>query len=123
MELPQEIELWYVIPAIRKALVLELKRHSIRQKDIAAMLGLTGSAVSQYIKAKRASFCCEAFEHPPLDSEIKASVKRLLADRDSATASKEINRICKIIREKKIICDIHRKHNPKACDCKTCYEE
>jgi predicted transcriptional regulator len=122
MELPQEIELWYVIPAIRKALVLELKKQGLKQKEIASLLGLTESAISQYVKDKRASFCCDAFRSPVLASEVRASADRVIGARSSDIATREINRICRFIRDNKIICDIHRKHNPKARECKVCYE-
>jgi len=122
MELPQEIELWYVIPAIRKALVFELKRQGLKQKEIASLLGLTASAISQYVKDKRASFCCDAFKAPVVASEVHASAAKIINTKDPDTATKEVNRICRFIRDNKIICDIHRKHNPKAETCKVCYE-
>ena len=59
MELPQEIELWYVIPAIRKQLVIELKRKGLKQKAIAPILGITEAAISQYNRDKRACNCDE----------------------------------------------------------------
>jgi predicted transcriptional regulator len=123
MELPQEIEIWYVIPAIRKALVAELKKQGLRQKDIAKLLGITESAVSQYGKDKRAVQCYAAFTVSPMKEELSNSAKRILAGQDDPSlAVKEINRLCRIIREKKIICDIHRKQNPKMESCGVCYE-
>lgn len=123
MELPQEIEIWYVIPAIRKALVAELKKHSLKQNEIAKLLGITESAVSQYGKDKRAAQCYTAFTISPMKEELAASANHILADPDNRSAAvKEINRLCKIIREKKIICDIHRKQNPKMDSCGVCYE-
>jgi predicted transcriptional regulator len=125
MELPQEIELWYVIPAIRKALVTELKAHNLKQKEIAPLLGLTESAVSQYMKDKRAVYCYKAFERDPLKSEIQNAAKRILDQSrpDPALAIKEINRLCRIIKDNKIICDIHRKQNPKLQTCDICYDK
>lgn len=124
MELPQEIELWYVVPSIRKALVTELKKHNIKQKDIAPLLGITESAVSQYMKDKRASCCYESFQQEPLKGEIESSARTILdqEDPDPAVAMREIARLCRIIKEKKIICDIHRKQNPNLGKCDICYE-
>ena len=51
---PQEIEVWYVLPAIRKELVVTLKEKNLTQKKIAEFLNITEAAVSQYIKQKRA---------------------------------------------------------------------
>ncbi len=125
MELPQEIELWYVIPSIRKALVGALKKHNLKQKEIAPLLGISEPAISQYMKDKRASCCYVAFEKPPLSREIEKSAKRLLDQKipDPVCAVKEINRLCKIIRDSKIICDIHRKQNPEMKSCDVCYSK
>ncbi len=123
MELPQEIELWYVVPSIRKALVTELKKHDLKQKDIAPLLGITESAVSQYMRDKRASCCYEAFQKDPLKSEIERSA-RIILEQDApvpAVAMKEIARLCKIIKESKVICDIHRKQNPDLGGCDICF--
>jgi predicted transcriptional regulator len=125
MELPQEIELWYVIPSIRKALVTELKKQNLKQKDIAALLGITGPAISQYLKDKRASHCYEAFQKSPLKDDIKRSAKTIAEQKspDPSIAIKEINRLCRIIRKSKVICEIHRKQNPKMKSCDICYED
>ena len=125
MELPQEIELWYVIPAIRKALVTELKKHNMKQKDIAPLLGITEAAVSQYMRDKRASCCYEAFQKQPLKQEIEKSAEIILKQEspDPAVAIREITRLCNIIKESKVICDIHRKQNPNLKTCDVCFKE
>ncbi|MFH1405899.1 MAG: hypothetical protein ABIG52_01635 [Nanoarchaeota archaeon] len=51
---PQEIEVWYILPAIRKELVLALKEKGHTQKEIASFLNVTEPAISQYTKEKRA---------------------------------------------------------------------
>ena len=51
---PQEIEVWHIIPAIRKELVVALKEKGNSQKKIADLLNLSEAAVSQYLKLKRA---------------------------------------------------------------------
>jgi len=53
--LPQEIEVWYVIPALRRELAKALTlKHKLSQKEAAELLGISEAAVSQYIKEKRA---------------------------------------------------------------------
>lgn len=124
MELPQEIELWYVIPAIRKALVSELKKHKLKQKEIARLLGITEAAVSQYMRDKRASCCYDAFEEHPLKQEIERSAKSLLGQEapNPHIAVREINRLCRIIRESRVICDIHRRQRKGIEKCSICYD-
>jgi predicted transcriptional regulator len=51
---PQEIQVWYILPAIRKAIALKLKEKNFQQKDIAKIMDLTPAAVSQYLHKKRA---------------------------------------------------------------------
>ena len=123
MELPQEIELWYVIPSIRKALVTELKKQGLKQKEIAPLLGITESAISQYMKDKRAAPCYDAFKKDPLESEIKKSARNIMNQEssDPSVAIREINRLCNFIKEKKIICDIHRKQNKTLKSCNICF--
>ena len=105
MILPQEIELWYVIPSIRKALVTELKKYNLKQKDIAPLLGITESAVSQYVRDKRASCCYDAFHQQPLKGEIERSAKTISAQKspDRAVVMREITRLFSILKEKKIL--------------------
>ena len=54
MKLPCEQALWYVLPKIRADLAKELIKNGVSQKDTAELLGLTQSAVSQYVHKKRA---------------------------------------------------------------------
>lgn len=124
MDLPQEVELWYVIPSIRKALVTELKKHGLKQKDIAKLLGITESAISQYIKDKRASCCSDFFDRPLLSKEIKRSADSIVANAEKSPniVIKEINRLCRFIREKRIICEIGKRKYPSRSKCNICFE-
>ena len=65
--MPQEVEVWYVLPAIRRELSKvmktkvvqradvdgEVKEHKITQKEIARMLGVTEPAITQYLLKKK----------------------------------------------------------------------
>jgi predicted transcriptional regulator len=52
--LPQEIEVRYLIPALRRELSKILSQnHNLKQKEVATLLGLTEAAISQYIKEVR----------------------------------------------------------------------
>ncbi|MCK5239705.1 MAG: hypothetical protein KAR33_09175, partial [Candidatus Thorarchaeota archaeon] len=46
--MPQEVEVWYVLPAIRRELARVMITKEIPQKQIAQMLGVTEPAVTQY---------------------------------------------------------------------------
>ena len=50
--MPQEIEVRYILPALRKELAIELSK-DMKQKEVANILNITQSALSQYHKEKR----------------------------------------------------------------------
>jgi len=51
--LPQEIEVWYIIPAIRKELArLLTKENNLSYEKVGGYLGISKAAVSQYLSNK-----------------------------------------------------------------------
>lgn len=53
--LPQEVEVWYLIPSLRAELAKNLMaEQKCSQKECAKILGLTEGAISQYKNSKRA---------------------------------------------------------------------
>jgi predicted transcriptional regulator len=121
MDLPQETMLWYVVPAIRRALMIELKARGLKQKEIAPLLGVTDAAVSQYMKDKRATLGKDVIAREPLLSEIRTSADVIVKTKDHKASVREINRICAIVRDKKIICQFHKLRYPNE-KCNICYE-
>lgn len=114
---PQEIEVWYILPAIRKELAKELLKERISQRKIADLMGIRKSAVSQYLSGKRA--------HVKLGKEIldeiKKSSKRISSNK--ADCFNEIQRICQLIRQKKVICKISIQLGKAPAGCKRCFEK
>ena len=54
MNVPCEKIIWHVLPAIRKEFSINLiKNYGLNQKQVAELLGITPSAVCQYLSAKR----------------------------------------------------------------------
>ncbi len=131
MELPQEIELWYVIPLIRKLLVLEFKAQNIKQKDIAALLNLTEPAVSQYLKEKRAKSCNIKIP-ADVQAAIKESAQKIKKAKGNGVESNaadnekliiyEINSLSNLFKQKRLICKIHMHKDQNLKDCNVCYE-
>lgn len=62
-----------ILPAIRKELVVSLLKTKKKQKEIAAILGITPAAVTQYIKGKRAKIELSHEEKRKVD-EIAESI-------------------------------------------------
>lgn len=117
--LPQEVEVWYLIPSLRKEFArIFIKEHKMNQKEAAKVLGVTESAVSQYLKSKRANeikFSKEEIK------EIKKSVERTAKDKKQFM--KELYRLCVLFKESKTICKIHMKKDSSiGKDCGVCFD-
>ena len=100
--MPHEIIVWYLVPALRKEIVLELKKHKISQSIIAKKMDLTEAAVSQYLHNKRASNNIHLTN--VLLKEIKVSAKKILDGNDKMVAAKELIKLINISNKEKIIC-------------------
>jgi predicted transcriptional regulator len=98
---PQEIEVWYVLPAVRKELALVLKKKGKSQKEIAQLLGVTEAAVSQY-KSKRA-------KDVELGMEVKVFISKKAGEiKDLESAYRIMQEICVLIKKSGVLCRIHR---------------
>jgi uncharacterized protein len=111
---PQEVEVLYVLPAIRKELAIQMKLQGKDQKEIAKLLSVTEAAVSQYLKSKRASKI--EFKNDIL-KEISLSAKKIT---DISTMLIETQRILSIVKKTGFLCKVHRKLvdlPTKCCEC------
>ena len=108
---PQEIEVWYVLPALRKELALALKQKGLKQNEISKKLGITESAISQYFKRKRAN---EVSFNKKIKQEIKNAAEKIIKNNSLIS---EIDRLCRIVKKENVLCDIHRRYSkvPKRC--------
>ncbi|MHA1135030.1 MAG: transcriptional regulator [Candidatus Thorarchaeota archaeon] len=143
--MPQEVEVWYVLPALRRELAKVMKtkvvprvgedskkkEHKITQKEIAKMLGVTEPAITQYLLKKKGRrsrgdqvviperFLGEL--EKSADSMIEQYEKRSSNDDMFEVMTREINRLIKIIRDDGAMCDIHRKFSAHVKDnCSAC---
>ena len=143
--MPQEVEVWYVLPAIRRELAKVMKTktikrendegkmmdHKITQKEIARMLGVTEPAITQYLLEKKGRRSRgDQVDIPDLIlKEIDKSADKMIAEFEKArlqddeeifeTMTSEINRIIRVMRDAGVMCDIHREfcaHVSDPCD-------
>jgi len=117
MNLPQEVEVWYVIPSLRRELTKSLVELGLTQKEIAKKLQLTEPAVSQYLKGKRGK---DIKFTPAVLKQIKISANRIKNSTSKSVTSKEIFRLTSYIR-KTCLCKIHKgldKERKNCCVCK-----
>jgi len=110
---PQEIEVWYILPALRRELALSMKKSGLEQKDIAKKLGVTEAAVSYYINSKRAA---KISFNKKTKLKIKYAAKKLV--KNEAGLFKEMNTLLNHVWNKRMVCKIHRQYSlvPKNCD-------
>ena len=71
---PQEIEVTYIIPSLRRELAKVMKVSGLTQREIAKKLMVTEQAVSQYFSSKRAS---TVEFNKKIENEIKRVSKTL----------------------------------------------
>lgn len=102
--MPQEIEVWYIIPALRRELTrIFLKDYKLSQKKTAEILGVSEAAVSQYLTSKRASEV--KFSKVETDS-IKKVARDVIKGKITLMAG--LYDLCIFFRGSKTICSIHR---------------
>jgi len=105
--LPQEIEVWYIIPAIRRELSKELvKTHGMTLEMAGGLIGVSKAAVSQYISKKRGKSI--KLTKKLLD-EVKISANNI--NEKKSTAFHEIMRLLKLCKSEGIACQACMKHN------------
>ncbi len=94
MQLPCQQIVWDVIPAIRASIATELGNMGVSNLEIAKMLDIAPSAVSQY-RSKKRGYRIE------FEDEIKEEIKHIADDLKSgaeADVNKRICGICSMIR-------------------------
>jgi hypothetical protein len=116
METPQEIEVWYVLPAIRRELALSMKSHGKTQKEIARLLDVTEAAVSQYLHKKRAK---ELKLSKSIKSAITSSAKRIASKRD---AMEHMQRLLNQANKEGVVCRLHRYKHSELKGCEACFK-
>ncbi|MBO4522715.1 MAG: transcriptional regulator [Methanomicrobium sp.] len=89
MQLPCQQIVWDVIPAIRASIATDLGNMGVSNLEIARMLDIAPSAVSQY-RSKKRGYRIE------FDEDIKEEIKRIAEDLNSGAEVSVNKRICKI---------------------------
>ena len=112
--MPQEIEVWYVIPAIRRELARALAGKGLTQKRIAERLGVTEAAISHYMKCKRAS---GVKFNDEVMGEITCSAERIAS---GSCVVKETQHICDVCKSSLTLCEIHKRYGSPGENCRAC---
>lgn len=111
MLLPSEIEAKSLIPAVRAILARKLiKEYSLREEDVAKVLGITQAAVSNYVRGTRGDIGLIS----KLESvrEVMRMIDDIAKDLSTnkaytpSTLAKFVG-LCNYMRYTLIICDVH----------------
>jgi len=121
MIVPCEIAAKAIVPTIRAMIAKELSQsYKMKQDDIAERLGITQSAVSQYLGNIRG----KALDLGGV-TEIEVVIKDLAyilaaGTPDARAVGRKYCETCRIIREKRLLCQLHKRLDPlfntKDCD-------
>ncbi len=118
-QLPQEIEVWYILPALRREFAKAfITAHGLSQKKVAEFLHVTEAAVSQYVSGKRASSVMFSAE---VLAEVKKSAARVV--KGETQLFTELERISKLMRVKKVVCEMCRASNRRTSPCDVCFTD
>ena len=118
--MPQEIEVWYILPALRRESSKIMLEKGLNQREISKHLFLTEAAVSQYMNGKRGK---EIEFTDEIRNDIKESVERILKHGNLIA---EFQVLCKKIRSSGLLCETHKKHGIVTKECEDqiiCLEE
>lgn len=118
--LPQEIEVWYIIPTIRKELADRLvNKYNMSYEKAGKILGITKAAVSQYLKNRRANKIILSRE---MQAEIGLSAERI--NENNKLGLFEIQFLLRRMKETKFSCNVCKQYNRGVidhCKCKPSY--
>ncbi len=118
--MPQEIEVWYLLPALRREIAKSLiKKNGLSQKETAKILGITEPAISQYLSSKRGKKMIfskkELVEIEKVANKISNDPKRV---------NDYLYKLSVAFRGSDAVCRIHRKHDNSLPEkCTLCVEE
>lgn len=114
---PQELEVWYLLPAIRKELAKAMKEKGATQKVIAEALQVTPAAVSQYMNEKRAT--TTIFDNT-VKEQIKISAENLTKHPEKIREETQI--IIKQSRNQRLVCQLCHTYSQTPKECEVCFQ-
>lgn len=117
-----EVVVSTILPAMRSLITNELlKKYGLTQREAAKISGLTQPAVSQYSRESRGFKTKLLEKNPKIMRMIDDLTKDIVSER---ITPKEIQsrfcKICKTIRESKLICSMHEDIYPAIAPASEC---
>ena len=122
MIIPCEIASRTIVPTVRAMIAKELSEsYKMKQRDIARLLGITQSAVSQYLGNIRGrTLNLEGVDK--VGAIVKETAYILTTSSTPKAVCQKCCEACMIIREKRLLCQFHARLDPSfnATSCDIC---
>lgn len=120
VQYPQEVEVFYLIPALRRELALALKGKGLDQKAIAKTLSITDAAVSQYFSSKRGVMNFQF--NDAMKKKINEIALKLLQNKEEVVQN--MQELLKMSMHEGLTCQLHKQYSVKVEEnCDVCFEE
>ena len=119
-----EVIVTSVLPAIRSIITKELlNTYKLTQKEAADLLGLTQPAISQYIRESR-GLKVKLLERQPEIMRMIDDLSRDILHEKIRPKDLQLRfcKICKSVRESRVICHLHEDMYPSIAPCSQCPE-
>jgi predicted transcriptional regulator len=124
MKLPCEVAVKTAVPAVRALLAKELtETHGMKQHEAAELLGITQTAVSKYTHHVRGRILLIEKDEGVRLLITKTATSLANDNLDRAALAMRICSMCKLIREKRLMCDLCKRADPTLDveKCNLCY--
>lgn len=110
---PCELAVRVIIPSLRALVAKELiQSHSLKQQEVAAALGVTQSAISQYVRSARGK-TLNLIGVATVNRIVKETAETISRDEASAVYINSMYcQACKVIRKNNLMCDLHKRFDP-----------
>lgn len=99
---PQEVEVFYLIPGIKKNLAVCMRKSGLKQNEIANLLQIEDATVSHYLNNKRGN---KFYFEKEVLKEIYKSSKLI---KDELSFLREVQRLLRVVKRTREICRIHK---------------
>ncbi len=108
--LPQEVEVWYIIPKLRRELAkLFVEEYNLNYEKTGEILGVSKSAISQYFSKKRGNKSIEISEI--VKKEIENSAKLIVEKKSNGVL--EVQRLLNVMKKSRNSCEVCKTYNPE----------
>ena len=110
-----------ILPCVRALLAAELTKGGLTQTKVAAKLGVSQGAISQYKRALRGWKAQKIEKDPAIIAEIKKFAKKLVENEtDTITVHTILCDVCRLSRARGLLCENHKQSLAGLDNCKLC---